>query len=210
MTFKGGGRDTHKCLSPRCRFDTRSGIFAPLAPRQSTSQARDHAGGSTGPARSGELQRPRHEGDNALLPLTDEPQPIPRRGSLPSFRRPWAIKRFNPVHMPENAGFPANSRRRCLLSDRFGDISRGFILLERHMGLNASRVWLDRELAACGNSRRKNCLAIDAGADRQLTPPRLQGSRGGTARLAWTREGAADRPMWVELAACSPTMPQLT
>lgn len=75
------------------------------------------------------------------------------------------------------------------------------------MGLNASRVWLDRELAACGNSQRKNCLAVDAEPDRQHKPPRLLGSRGGTARLALTREGDAGRPLSVKLAACNPTMP---
>ncbi|MGF6176948.1 hypothetical protein ABIE33_005261 [Ensifer sp. 4252] len=45
------------------------------------------------------------------------------------------------------------------------------------MGLNASRVWLDRELAAFGNPRPENCLAFNAGTGSQTyasTPPRLR------------------------------------
>lgn len=128
------------------------------------------------------IQRTEHEiqGSRAtrLPPYT--PDGRPRTGA-----KAWIATGFstnapkridvNRARPPLNAGFPANSRRRCLLSDRFGDISRGFTLLERHMGLNASRVWLDRELAAFGNSRPESSLAFSAGTGSQTyasTPPR--------------------------------------
>ncbi len=158
MTFKGGGSDTHKCLIPCGRFDTRSGIFAPPGPCPSASRTRERT--------AGYRLRAQYRG-RPMLPATangvcrvgdnderEDRQPGPFAHGL------CATKRFNPARRPANAGFPANSQRRCLLSVRFGDISRGFILLERHMGLNASRVWLDREPAAWGTSPRGNCLVV--------------------------------------------------
>lgn len=52
------------------------------------------------------------------------------------------------------------------------------------MGLNASRVWLDRELIAFGNSPPENCLALDMAPGSQtyaLTSTRSHGER---AKLA--------------------------
>jgi len=47
-----------------------------------------------------------------------------------------------------------------LLSSGFGDISRGFTLLEKHMGLNAGRAWFHREGAALGHAPTRDGLAL--------------------------------------------------
>jgi len=44
------------------------------------------------------------------------------------------------------------------LSSGFGDISRGFTLLEKHMGLNAGRAWFHR--AALGHAPTRDDLAL--------------------------------------------------
>jgi len=48
-----------------------------------------------------------------------------------------------------------------LLSSGFDDISRGFTLLEKHMGLNAGRAWLHCERAALGHAPTRDDLALD-------------------------------------------------
>jgi ubiquinone/menaquinone biosynthesis C-methylase UbiE len=45
------------------------------------------------------------------------------------------------------------------------------------MGLNASRVWLDRELTAFGESLPEGCLVLDAGAGSQAYAPKFSKQR---------------------------------
>jgi hypothetical protein len=78
------------------------------------------------------------------------------------------------------------------------------------MGLNASRVWLDRELATCVNSRRKNCLAVDAERNRLHAPLRRERLHSDSA---WFRRGYrynVDHPVQPERTADHRTTRWLT
>jgi hypothetical protein len=59
-----------------------------------------------------------------------------------------------------------------LLSSGFDDISRGFTLLEKHMGLNAGRARFRRERAALGSALPQDDLVLNdrAGATIPIAP----------------------------------------
>ncbi len=57
------------------------------------------------------------------------------------------------------------------------------------MGLNASRVWLDRELAACGSSRSENSLLPDVSDGSRMHAPISAGLLCESAGLTQAEQG---------------------